>query len=187
MSAVLRDLWPDDIQSQDVVSPEEILNHQAQQLEARTNGILIAHVEKVSSDDRVVLGFEVEAPRLETRIRLFGAQHRHDFEYPVQILPPDGKLPEYLREKIFQPGRRPLATYQALKDLQDATRGVSKLFESEPGTWVENEWLATSPAEFTEKVEAVLGQPAVKAVVLSLLARANRSDIPETKTDTPQT
>ena len=182
MSAVLRDLWPDDIQSQDVVSPEEILNHQAQQLEARTNGILIAHVEKVSSDDRIVLGFEVEAPRLETRIHLFGVQHRHDFEYPVQILPPEGKLPDYLKEKLFRPGKR-----LVVHDIRAATATISKLFEPEPGTWVENEWLATSPAEFTEKVEAVLGQPVVKAAVLSLLARANRSDIPEAKTDTPQT
>ncbi len=176
MSAVLRDLWPDDIQSQDVVSPEEILNHQAQQLEARTNGLLTAHVVSIASNDRVVWGFEVEAPRIGSRIRLLGAQHRLEFEYPVQILPPDGKLPEYLREKIFQPGKRPLAAFHALKDLQAATRGVSGLFESDPGTWIENEWLATSPAEFTEKVEAVLGQPMVKAAVLSLLARANRNE-----------
>lgn len=179
MSAVLRDLWPDDIQSQDVISPEEILIHQAQQLETRTNGILIAHVEKVSSDDRVVLGFEVEAPSLGTRIRLFGVQHRQDFEYPTQILPPEGILPDYLNQKVFRPGERSI--------MADRIRTVTnKLFESS-GTWVENEWLATSPAQFTEKIEAVLNQPVVKAAVLSLLARANRSDTPKAKLGTPLT
>ena len=185
MSAVLRDLWPDDIQSQDVVSPEEILNHQAQQLEARTNGVLIAHVEKVSSDDRIVLGFEVEAPRLASRIRLFSAQHRLEFEYPVQILPPDGKLPEYLREKLFRPGKISLGA--ALQGFRAGQVGFATMFESEPGTWIENEWLATSPAQFTAKIEAVLNQPVVKAAVLSLLARANRHDTPEAKMEAPPT
>ena len=61
------------------------------------------------------------------------------------------------------------------------------MFESESGTWVENEWLATSPAQFTAKIEAVLSQPVVKAAVLSLLARANRRDTPEGKMEAPPT
>lgn len=180
MSAVLRDLWPDDIQSQDVVSPEEILNHQAQQLEARTNGILTAHVVSVAGEDRVILGFEVEAPRLETRIRLFGAQHRQGFEYPVQILPPDGNLPDYLKARVFRPGQRLVPL-----DHRAAATTLPWLKQSEPGTLEENEWLATSPAEFTEKLEALLGQPAVKAAVLSLLARANRQETVKVETPKP--
>ena len=66
-------------------------------------------------------------------------------------------------------------------------RGFSTMFESEPGTWIENEWLATSPAEFTAKIEAVLSQSVVKAAVLSLLARANRRDTPEAKMEAPTT
>ena len=99
-------------------------------------------------------------------------------EDPAQILPPEGKLPDYLNQKVFRTGERSI--------MADHIRTVTKLFESS-GTWVENEWLATSPAQFTEKIEAVLSQPVVKAAVLLLLARSIRSDTPEANLETPDT
>ena len=165
MSTVIRDLWPEDIKFDDVISPEEILEHQAQRLEARTNGLLIAHVVKLVGEDRTVIGFEVESPRAASRIRLFEVQHRLDYEYPVSITPPDDELPDFLRERVYAPS---VGELHALAS-SVASRMMGK------GEWVENKWVASSPAEFTELVQEVLAQPAVKAVVLSLLSRSNRA------------
>ena len=61
MSNVIRDLWPDDIKSEETVSPQTILEYQAEQLAKRTNGMLSAHVVRSVAEDRVVLGFEVKS------------------------------------------------------------------------------------------------------------------------------
>lgn len=156
---VMRDLWPDDIKSEDVISPEEILIHQASRLEARTNGLLTGHVVKLAGKDRLVLGFEIEAPRAGRRVRLFEVQHRLEFEYPAKVIPPEG-LPDFLKDRVYRPGG-----------------GVGSLMEELGGKWVKNEWIASSPTEFSNKVEEVLASAAVKAIVLSLLssAKANGS------------
>jgi len=174
MSTIIRDLWPDDIKADDVIAPAEILRYQAEQLEHRTNGLLSPEVESIETEDRIAMGFEIVVARTGERARLFGAQHRLDYEYPVAILPPqEEKLPEFLRDRVFKP-----STGEVLRSLtnlqQNAMAQVAGVMGSE-GRWVENEWIATSPTEFTEYVGKVLSLPSVKAVVLSLLARANRS------------
>jgi hypothetical protein len=153
----MRDLWPPDIKAEDVITPEEILVHQAQLLEARTNGLLVGHVEKLTGEDRVILGFEVESPRTGSRHRLFQVQHRPEFEYPVSIDPPDESLPDFLKARVYKPGFRDVVATTA-------------------GGWVENKWVASSPTEFSARVEEVLARPAVKAAVLSLISRANREE-----------
>lgn len=153
----MRDLWPDDIKSEDVISPEEILNHQASRLGERTGGLLAGHVVKHEVEDRVVLGFEVESARAGNRVRLFEVQHRLDFEYPAAIVPPDERLPDFLRDCVYKSG-----------DIDMAGRTL------QVGQWVNNPWVASSPTKFSEKVAELLGTPAVKGVVLSLLARARQ-------------
>ncbi len=170
MSTVMSDLWPDDIQAEDVISPEEILEHQAERLEARTNGLLAAHVVRLEGDDRVVINFEVESVRTGSRVRLFAVQHRLEFEYPVAIVPPQDSLPDYLRERFYRPG---------LGEAFGSFATVSKLMG--PGAWVENEWVASSPTEFTKLVHGILALPSVKGVVLSLLARSSRERAPAEK------
>jgi len=155
MSSILRDLWPGDIGSEDVISPEEILKYQAEQLEKRTNGLLAGDVVRHENPDRIVLGFEVVATRAEVRARLFEVQHRVEYEYPALIVPPDEKLPDFLTVR------------SVARSIMEAAR--SQTGRDSP----KNEWLATSPKEFSEKVEAVLARPGVKAVVISLLARSN--------------
>ena len=152
MSTALRDLWPDDIKSEEVISPEDILKLQASRLEERTNGQLTGHVVKVVGEDRVVIGFEVESPRTGSRVRLFEVQHRPEFEFPVAIIPPDETMPEFLKERVFRPRLPPPVTVVA-------------------GQWIGNEWVTSSPTEFSQKIQAVLARPSVKAIVLSLLAR----------------
>ena len=164
MSSIQRDLWPDDIRSEEVLSPEEILKFQAKQLEERTNGLLAGDVVRHENGDRIVLGFEVVARRADVRARLFEVQHRLEYEYPALIVAPDEKLPEYLRDRVYVGGLSELLLSPGAKIAQ-AMHG--------PGEWVENEWIASSPKEFSEKVKAVLARPGVKAVVISLLARSN--------------
>jgi len=139
----------------DVVSPEEILAHQANRLDARTNGLLVGHVVKHIANDRVTLGFEVEATRVDSRIRLFEVQHRLEFEYPAAIIPPDDSLPEFLKDQVYR-------------------SGLGDRLPSMTGKWVENQWVTSSPSEFTKKVETLLARPTAKAVVLSLLSRSTR-------------
>lgn len=157
MSDVMRDLWPEDIQAEVVISPEEILNFQAARLPERTGGRVTAHVVKRTDEDRVVIAFEVEARRAESRVRLFEVQHRLDFEYPAAIVPPDVPLPDFLKERVYRPG--------GLGSIGEVTR---------PGESVKNPWVASSPTEFSEKVEELLARPSVKGVVLSLLSRSNQ-------------
>jgi hypothetical protein len=158
MTAIIRDLWPADIRAEEIIAPEEILRFQAESLTARTNGLLVGHIAKLVGDDRAVLGFEVEAPRAGNRVRLFEVQHRRDFEYPVAIIPPADRLPDFLREHVYRPG------------LSEAAAAAASF--STEGQWVKNEWVATTPGEFTNKVEELLALPSVKGIVLSLLSRS---------------
>jgi hypothetical protein len=112
-----------------------------------------------TGEDRVVIGFEVEAPRAGSRVRLFEVQHRLEFEYPAAIVPPDVRLPDFLEERVYRPGEHDRAR-------EDAARVG--------GQWVENEWVVSSPTEFSEKMEELLARPSVKGVVLSLLSRSNQ-------------
>lgn len=168
MSIAERDLWPGDIWSEDVISPEEILWHQATLLEKKTNGVLAAEVVRHKSEDRIVLGFEVIAGRVGVRVRLFEVQHRLDFEYPAALVPPDEELPHYLRDRVYKPGLGEVLAHSA-------TKAFSRIL-TEPGEWIENKWIASSPRDFTEKVQALLARPAVKAIVLSLLSRSKASE-----------
>ncbi len=160
MSSIIRDPWPDDIRSDDVISPAEILSHQAELLEEKTGGLREGDVVRHESQDRIVLGFEVVAQRVDTRARLFEVQHRLEYEYPAAIVPPDLDPPDSLKERVYRSGAR-------IVGLATAMRG---------GHRVENKGIASSPAEFSARVQSVLARPAVKAVVLSLLARSRPQD-----------
>jgi hypothetical protein len=168
MATVMRDLWPDDIKCEDVISPEEILEHQANRLEARTNGVLVAHVVRLVGDDRVVIGFEVESPRAATRVRLFEVQRRLEFEYPAAIVPPEESIPEFLQARVYRPGPGDVLSAESLAS------AASLMEKFRRGEYVENKWVASSPTEFSKMVEEVLAMPAVKALVFSLLSRSRR-------------
>ena len=114
-------------------------------------------------EDRVVLGFEVESVRAGNRIRLFEVQHQLDYEYPAAIeVPSDVTLPDFLKEDVYRPS------------LGDQMRSL----RMDKGRWVKNEWLASSPTEFVDKVAKVLGSAALKGIVLSLLSRTGQDESP---------
>ena len=157
---MLNDLWPADIQAEEVLSPMEILESQANHLAQRTNGLLNATVECDDTEDRRVLGFEVYASILDTRVRLFEVHQSLELEYPVAIVLPNQSLPEFLKPERYVPPQ---------PDLINIMRTMT---HPTGGKWVKNEWVATSPQEFSEKIAEALDHPSIKGRVLSLIARS---------------
>lgn len=153
------DLWPEDITSEAVLSPARILLDQVEALAARTNGLLKGQVRKREDGDRVILGFEIVPHNVDTRVRLFEVHHRAEFGYPAAIILPKAKLPAYLKKERYVPSKL----------------GIAEVLSEVQGEWVENEWVATSPQEFSERIADVFSLPHIKTRVLSLLARANEA------------
>ncbi len=161
MPSIQRDLWPAEIRTTEVLSPDEILEFQAKELARRTNDLLQAKVVRFEGDDRVFLGFEVTATRLGVTHRLFEVWQRAGTEYPVTIHPPVDDIPNFLKRKYMDhhdPHNYP--------DDDDERTGPYE---------VENEWVADSPMEFTDKLERVLSSAVVKSTLFSLLAKSQRS------------
>jgi hypothetical protein len=160
------DLWPDDITSEAVLSPARILLDQAEALATRTNNLLEGQVRRREDGDRVILGFEIVPRNIDTRVRLFEVHHRTDFGYPAAIVLPDSSLPDYLKEKRYVPSG---------SNLLDALMTSPTTVREGKGSWIENDWIASSPQKFIEKIATVFALPVIKTSVLSLLARANEA------------
>jgi hypothetical protein len=152
--STIRDLWPEDIRSEEVLMPEEILQFQAESLGQRTGGLLSGHVTRLVAEDRIILGFEIEALTIPTRVGLFEVLHRIEFGYPATIILPDEELPDYLASRSDWPIR---GSVQRSEDVHERLS-----------------WVATSHVEFTAKIEKVLSLPVVKGIVISLISRANK-------------
>lgn len=166
------DLWPEDIRNQEFIAPLEILREQANHLERRTSGVLVGeiHPQEVMEEDivqRISIRFEVHAPKIDKRVKLFEVVHQPDLEYPIAFIPPEDDMPNYLKDKYYQPG-----TGEILK-LVNTAEIFSTIMNSK-GNWVENEWVAASPIVFREKLKAILNMASVKAIVMSLIAKSNR-------------
>ncbi len=179
MSAVLRDLWPADLVAEDVLGPEEILDEQAQLLTRKMNNLLQGKVVRTVMDDRVVLGFEVYAPRLDQTKRLFSVQHGLELEYPAVFVRPSEEIPRYLRKEVLIPGhpetkttRVPLGSKAIWMVPVEPEVVLSPATEARIEV---NELVACSPYEFREQLEKVLSSTTVKSVILSLLAKSQRS------------
>ncbi len=159
MATVLQDLWPEDIKSAEVLTPEQILRVQGAYLRERTQGIVDGIVTRSVVEDRVIIDFDLASP--QKRIRLLSAQHQLEFEYPASIMPPTFTLPNYLRESYYVEGP------------DHSIRGPAMAITS-LGRSVRNEWVCGTPEEFVEKVGKILGRAEVKSIVLSLIAGVTR-------------
>ena len=150
-----------DIRATEILSPDEILEFQAKELARRTNDLLQAKVVRFEEGNRVYLGFEVTATRLGVTHRLFEVWQRARTEYPVTIHPPADDIPNFLKRKYTE----------------DPDSHNYPDYDEEPsGPYeVENEWVADSPMEFTDKLERVLSSAVVKSTLFSLLAKSQRS------------
>ena len=163
MSSVIRNSWPLEIANDEVVSPETIMRHQAQELESFTNGLLTGSIAKTTAQDRIVLALEVDAPVLETTVKLFECQYQSLCDYPVLVVPPD-PLPAYLRPRIIRKAKPVVpGSLQMLRDAMGT-----------PNEWIDNKWLASDPVEFADKIESVIRSPEVKSILLSLIARTQQ-------------
>lgn len=170
MTASTRSLWPEDLQTQDVRTPAEILSEQAQLLEQQTNGLLEGSIVEQVLEDRKVTAFEVSAPRIPETVRLFEVYQSLDLEYPVAIMPPNINIPDFLKREFYRPGPK-----EIMKVMSEVATLSSNLW-SRTGTWEKNDWVADSPSEFTKILEKLLSSGGVKAILYKLLARSNRTN-----------
>jgi len=158
MSQPIDDFWPSEVNYDEVILPSAILEVQARQLGERTKGMLKGRLDKVELADRITTNFMVDATVLKREIKLFYIQHQVEFGYPVSISAPESNLPDYLKEKRYVSGPMAHLTSIAIE-----------------GKWVKNDWVATSPEEFSEKLKALLSTSRLKSIVLSLVAESHKS------------
>ena len=169
MTTAVRNLWPEDLKTADLRTANEILSEQARLLEQQTNGVLTGETVEHAVQDRRVLSFDVNAPRIPTTIRLFEVHQPLEMDYPVRIVPPKLEVPEYLHKKVYRPG---LAMPTVTAAIQ--------------GTWEERQWVAESPGEFTEKLEKLLASTTIKAILFNLLSRSQRAPSGSAPPSSPQ-
>lgn len=156
------DLWPTDIHAENLLTPEEILAEQAEFLQERTNGLLEAQLKSQPHPGGRVIKFDVFAVRLQSTVRLFDVYQRQDFDYPAAIVVPKESIPD-----ILQGPKR-------ASQLTASVTGMGELLEKAFGNSQET-LLAATPEEFRKHIQQVLARPMIKGIVLSLIARSNKS------------
>lgn len=174
MSTVIRDMWPEVVDTETIALPSEILEYQAQRLEERTKGFLKANVlQSVSADREVILTFELTAPSLDFSSILFKVRYRFELEYPALIVPPE-PLPPFLQPTI--------KVEKVNKGFFGSVPAIIRPFDERVAVDEPNPWLATTDSEFSDKVGKVLQSPAVTSIVTNLLAKSHRISIPSSQT-----
>jgi hypothetical protein len=90
MPNTIPDLWPNDIDVTEVLTPLAIMRYQAGQLRQRTKSLLEAEVDTEEPDGgKVVHHFDIVAPALDRyRYRLFTVSHDRALVYPVTLSAP---------------------------------------------------------------------------------------------------
>ncbi|MBC7854244.1 MAG: hypothetical protein IAF94_12490 [Pirellulaceae bacterium] len=126
-------------------------------MQKQTGGLLKATVIYQTVEEREVIGFEVTAVRTSETARLFEIRKSPDLEYPAEIIPPDDSIPDFLPSEFLQPG---------MADLP--------LMTGRNGRWITRMWVASSPAEFIEKLGKLLTTLNVKAILLSMLSKSGQ-------------
>lgn len=178
MSTIVRDLWPPDLVAEDVLGPQDILECQAKLLTRRMNSLLQGQVVKTDTGDRIILGFEVNAPKIDVTKQLFTVQHQSDAEYPVLLVPPDDDIPGYLKGEANRTISPP-AGGGAIEALRIVAEQLNP-----PSVGVE--WVAASPEQFSNKLERILNSSTVKSAILSLLAKSQRSQASANPPESPE-
>jgi len=190
MSTIVRDLWPTDLVAEDVLGPQDILEYQAKLLTRRMNSLLQGQVVKTDTGDRIILGFEVNAPKIDVTKQLFTVQHQSDAEYPVLLVPPDDDIPRYLQEQVLIPGQPERRIPSVMKTLnsvfQNEHMNEDTIVPAEEPRLLVSEWVAASPEQFSNKLERILNSSTVKSAILSLLAKSQRSQASANPPESPE-
>jgi hypothetical protein len=157
--------FDDDINSEDVRSPNEILSEAGVELESRTRKLSVAISEDVL-DDRVVLGFVIKNKDHQMALKLFEVMHRREYAYPVSINPPPSQLPEFLQKRRYKPGTPGIAEVMA----DFSSFGAITALQGTPGRFVDNEWVCSTPREFMGKLKELFSKDYVKSLLISIIA-----------------
>lgn len=162
--------WPDEINSNEVLSPREIMNEAGEELENRT-GKLAVVIQESRLEDRVVFAFWVTQRESKVTLNLFEASHQLNKPYPVAIVPPEDDIPGFLKEKRYVSGTPGISAVTAVQRavMQQVTGGT-------PGRYVENEWVCATPTEFEEKLTELFSEDYVKVRIISLIASSRSED-----------
>jgi len=163
--------WSDDINADEVLSPEDIMKDAGDELHSRT-GKLIVSIRKSRLDDRVVLAFEVLNRETQRACTLLEVSHRTDQSFPVLINPPEWDIPNFLKRRRYVPGKR--GAFASLGALAAAQQMMG-----EPGRYVENEWVCATPSEFKDKLTKLFDQDRVKYRIISLLTETGIEEAPK--------
>lgn len=157
--------FDDDINSEDVRSPKEILSEAGEELESRTRKVSVEISEDVL-DDRVVLGFVIKNNEHQMALKLFEVLHRREFAYPVSIIPPPSGLPEFLQKRRYDPGTPGIAEVMAVTS---KIRAIAAM-QGTPGRFVDNEWVCSTPREFVGKLKELFSKDYVKSQLISIIS-----------------
>lgn len=104
MSAMIPDLWPDDVTVTTVSTPFAILNYQAAQLARRTKGTLQGHVQTRAGQNgkKTEHAFDVVVPALNRyHYRLFRVYHDAELAYPAAVQVDEDEIVEAPTEAEF--------------------------------------------------------------------------------------
>lgn len=156
--------WPDEINSNEVLSPRQIMDDAGEELKNAT-GTLTVSIQETRLEDRVVFAFWVAQRESKVTLNLFEASHQLDKPYPVVILPPEDDIPGFLKEKRYVSGSPDVF------GLDSSTLAVIRqMSQGTPGRYVENEWVCATPTEFEEKLTELFSEDYVKVRIISLIA-----------------
>ncbi len=86
-SAVIPDLWPDDIGQTSITAPLSVLQQQANGLSDKTSGLVLAGIESTTErPSNFIHSFMLVAPKLNNyTARLFRVKHGVHF-YPLEVI-----------------------------------------------------------------------------------------------------
>lgn len=175
-----QNLWPAiDLETK---TPRELLEEQADALSARSQGVLTAHVEVDDHEDKHVLAFIIEAPRLDYRHILFRIEHGAALPYPAVIISRDVATEKKEEEEYDELGDRIVeeevvseGEHSAMYGLIHRPARTTRIKRFRKRILYPN---AHSDKEFTHYLSKILKSPSTLAVINSLIARlrTHRSD-----------
>lgn len=162
--------WPEEIKSMEILSPDQILQEAAIELQDRVQKLFV-DIKHSTYEDRKTLSFFIENRLSKRSANLFEVSHLRTSPYPVLISPLHNDLPAFLQRKRLVRGT---------PGLMSGTGGFNiphEIFSGTPDKYVENEWICGSPQELKEKLVKLLRADAVKSVIFNVM-----QDVPEDAT-----
>jgi hypothetical protein len=155
-------MWPDELFVEDTRTPMAILEEQARALAAKSGGRIIADLPHRTVDDLTQVDFEIVAPAIKRRHRLFSIRSGMDDPYPVEILPPQQRIAKGLQTEVV---------------VESGVRGLGfPELGAKPPKLAPNPWFIGTEADFVAKLQEVLNHPATRGVITSLLALVSQKN-----------